>query len=186
MNATEVIQLLEIPTTTVEDAFDVKNKIKSEASVSEMVSALQQSPNADVREILCDLLGELASQQAVPALIESLHDPSAAVRGSAADALGRIGEPTSGEALMERYIQEDDDLRQLLAIALGAAGYRPAIPYLIEALSSPSQWGLKSLNASFASEALQRALEQETDPYAAGVMKKALKAIHQAQRSQKI
>ena len=118
MNATEVIQLLEIPTTTVEDAFDVKNKIKSEASVSEMVSALQQSPNADVREILCDLLGELASQQAVPALIESLHDPSAAVRGSAADALGKIGEPTSGEALMERYIQEDDDLRQLLAIDL--------------------------------------------------------------------
>ncbi len=149
-----------------------------------MVSALQKSPNADVREILCDLLGELASQQAVPALVEALHDPSAAVRGSAADALGKIGEPTSGEALMERYIQEDDDLRQLLAIALGAAGYRPAIPYLIEALSSPSHmlrlcaaWGLRNAKATEAKDAVQRALEQETDDHTILEMKKVLRSI---------
>ena len=85
---------------------------------------------------------------------------------------------------MERYIQEDDDMRQTLAIALGAVGYQPAIPYLIQALSSPSRmlrlcaaWGLRSLKATEAKVAVQHALEQEEDDYTIHEMKKVLRSI---------
>ena len=82
--------------------------------------------------------------------------------------------------------------RQLVCDILGERAADPminsAIPTLLKALRDPigatrqcAAWSLGELKASEAKNALQHALEQESDPYAAEVMRKALKAIRQTQ-----
>jgi HEAT repeat protein len=184
MNTKEIIQLLKTPHKDTVDAIQTKERILAEAPITELLAAVQASPTPLIRQIVCDLLGRRADARAVPVLIDALHDADAGVRGSAADSLAKIGDPSAGEALMEQYFKEDDDIRQLLAIALGAVHYRPAIPVLIQALSSPTQmlrqcvaWALRNLKAPEAREALQQALAQERDPYTSEAMREALKAI---------
>jgi HEAT repeat protein len=132
---------------------------------------------------------------AIPTLVEALQDLSSGVRSSALEALTKIGDPGTGEAIMAAFSKEEQDegMQRAFLVAFGAVGYRPAIPLLIKALSDSIEatrqcaaWSLGELKASEAKDALQRALEQETDPYAIEVMGKALKAIRHAQRSQKI
>ena len=54
-------------------------------------------------------LGNLKSQEAVPALIASLDDAEPLVRGHAAWALGEIGSQAAVEALQRRLQVETDD-----------------------------------------------------------------------------
>ena len=182
MNAQEIIQLLETPTT---DRRPTVRRITKEAAIPELIKALQEATVPLTREILCDILGTHADKRATPVLIDALHDSTPEVRGSAADALAKVEDPQAGPALMEQFNREgDDDIRQLIAIALGAVNYQPAIPYLIQALSSSSEmlrlcaaWALKDLRAQEAKQPLERALEHETDSYTVDEMKKALTII---------
>jgi HEAT repeat protein len=191
MNALEIIQLLETPSKDTVEAIQTKDKILAEASTAELISALQKSPDVHLREILCDLLGVRADAIAIPELVNALHDSSAAVRGSAADALAKIGDPTAGEALLEQYFKESDDaIRQLIAIALGAVKYQPAIPTLVQALSSSiammrkcAAWALKDLKAREAKQALEDALSRETDASAARAMQCVLDVINESAAS---
>lgn len=181
MDAKQIIQLLEAPT---DDRRPIFQKVKEGAPVAALIEALRLATTPLTRQLLADILGYREEKAAVPVLINALQDSSPEVRNSAADALSKIEDPRAGEALMTQYIQEDDDIRQTLAIALGAVGYRPAIPYLIQALSSPSQmlricaaWGLRSLHATEAKDAIQSALAQETDAYSIDEMSKVLRSI---------
>ncbi len=183
MNAKEIIQLLETPTP---DRRPTVRQITEEAAIPELIKALQEATTPLTREILCDILGTRADKRATSVLIDALHDPTPAVRGSAADALAKVEDPQAGPALMEQYSREegDDGIRQLIAIALGAVNYQPAVPYLIQALSSSSEilrlcaaWALKDLRAQEAKQPLEQALEHETDSYTVDEMKKALMVI---------
>lgn len=181
MDSTEILSLLEKPT---RDRRKFVYQIRDEAAVADIVAALRTSTKPHIRSLLCYILNLQAgaelfegtvseTKQAVPALIKALAD--ADVRDSAIDALGHIGDPASGPALLREYLRENDDvgLRASLASAMGCCHYAPAIPILIEALSSPNDLlrrqavqGLRHLQAQEAREPLQKVLmiQTLTDP----------------------
>ena len=189
LTAERIIQLLEAPT---EDRRPMDRVLRKEAHVKELVTALEMSLEKSevsdlTKRIICYYLGERHSKRAVPALISALQNPSATVRSSAADALAKIGDPKAGAALYEQFISEESiGAQHMLAAALGAVGYEPAIPVLIQALKHPNEvlrgcaaWSLGALDAKEALEPLQEALalEMDTDSYAEEQMRDALRKI---------
>jgi HEAT repeat protein len=194
MDAAEIISLLEKPT---KDRRPLAYYIRDKATISDIVAALQASTIPLTRRLLCSIVskrfrvgffekGFSDATQAVPALIEALADPDEGVRSAAIEALWDIGDPAAGPALFERYHKEVNNsaARILLAYALGACQYVPAIPTLIEALSAPDRElrraaarGLRSLQAQEAKEPLQKALTSETDPSTIQVIEETLQEL---------
>ncbi|MFP4344973.1 MAG: HEAT repeat domain-containing protein [Anaerolineales bacterium] len=147
------------------------------------------SSNPTTVQILCDVLGELRAKEAVPKLIECLAHPSEGVRSSAADALAKVGAAEAGPMLLERFSGAETEISvvRMLAAALGAVGYRSAIPQLVEALKSPdaslrgsAAWSLGALEAREAGEALRLALQTEGNSYARARMKEAIDTLGNA------
>jgi HEAT repeat protein len=170
LTATEIIRLLEEPT---EHRYPIKLRITMEASGSALIQALQQASDLLSKQILADIVGDRAEFGAVSTLIELLDYDSEGLRCSAADALGKIRDPESGPALLAHLQQEVtlSPVKHLLASALGAVGYRQAIPTLIQALADPdpvlrgcAAWSLGFLKAIEAKPNLQLALSFETEP----------------------
>jgi HEAT repeat protein len=204
LNVQEIIQLLssttESDTARIQEYFDrvgelppdhgyvVKSRIRKEAPIKELIAALHQTTSSHVREVLCDLLGELQAKTAVAVLTTCLEDPSSGVRSSAADALAKIGNPLAGEALMKRFAgaETEVEVQRMIAVALGAVGYRPAIPLLIKALvrtdpglRGSAAWSLGVLQASEAVNSLEQALSYEVEIYPRERLKIALDTIRQ-------
>lgn len=168
------------------DGYAVKRRILREATVKAARTTLEHRPTPHVRQVLCDILGERRARSAVPALITCLSDPSSGVRGAAADALAKIGNPLAGEALLQRFkgLETSMGVRRMLAVTLGAVGYYPTIPSLIEALEEPdtgirgsAAWSLGVLRAREAIGTLQRVLEEETGWYAVTRITEALQQL---------
>jgi HEAT repeat protein len=179
MNARDVIDLLE---GTTDDRRPIKARITAEASLEAIVSAMREAKVPLTRQILCDIVGARHAVEAVPELLATLDDTSPSVRSAAADALAAIRDPTSGPALLTHYRSESQPgVRTMLAVALGAVGYRPAIPDLIRALNDPdtalqmeSAWSLGELRATEARQQIARALSLQTDDWARKLMADAL------------
>lgn len=82
---------------------------------------------------VCVVLGNIADEEAVPALARALADPAPLVRGHAAWALGRIGGRAARRALAAaRRTEADPWVREELAAALDSppragGGYDPAV-----------------------------------------------------------
>jgi epoxyqueuosine reductase len=81
---------------------------------------------------VCVVLGNIAGEEAVPALVRALADPVPLVRGHAAWALGRIGGPRARDALaaarrreMDPWVHEEI-VAALTAPPRGDGGYDPA------------------------------------------------------------
>jgi HEAT repeat protein len=188
LTAKKVIQLLELPTDTY---ISITDHISDNAPVAELIAALQERSTPRIRHILCYMLGDRREKAAVPILIKCLKDRSPSVRATAADSLGKIGDPRAGEALFERFVGAEKSMgaRHMLASALGAVGYEPAIPLLIQALEDSNgtlrgcaAWSLGVLHAQEAKDALERALAREAgsnadSAYAANRMREAIKII---------
>jgi len=178
IQADEIIRLLEEPT---DDRRPLKHKLQRSASVKELVKALTLSQVELTRRILCDILAARKVKSAIPALLECLDDPSPWVKDDAAEALGKIGSIKAGEPLLNHF---NNDRSLWLAVALGAIGYRPAIPSLIASLSSPygkirggAAWALGELRATEAITSLELALSKEDDKYALDRIREALDRI---------
>ena len=90
--------------------------------------------DASVRSRAADELGSLgeSAAEAVPHLIQALHDDYEPVRLNAAYSLGAIGEPAVPQ-LIEVLGDENGPTRRMAAYALAAVG-APAVPALSEAL----------------------------------------------------
>lgn len=182
LNAVAIIQLLEAP---IDDRRPIGHRISTEANVAEIIEALRMSTAPLVRQILCDILGERGDEGAVDILINALQDASVGVRSSAADALAKIGDSRAGEALMGRLkVERSAGVRQMIAAALGAVGYRPAVPKLVLMLKEASAttrgcaaWSLGTLRSKEAGRALEQALNVEANSYAANRMKEAIEMI---------
>jgi len=183
LKAKKVIKLLE---STASDKAQIKGYITSQASTSDIVNSLKLATDNHTQQILADIAGDRYEEVAVPMLIEYLQSASPGVRASAAEALGKIGDARAGATLMERFdrLEKDTGVRHMLATAVGACGYRAAIPLLIEALNDPdpvlrgcAAWGLGALGAESAEDALRNALRHEEDGFAKGRMQTALEAI---------
>jgi HEAT repeat protein len=110
------------------------------------------------------------------------------VRSEGADALGLIGDPSTGYDLFRRFAVEDDSgVRIWLAFALGATGYRPAVPLLTDALAEAelavryyAAQSLAWLGATSALPALRQALDREVDDW---VKERMRWAIDELERS---
>ena len=93
-----------------------------------------------VRETAADALARIG-EPALPALIDTLHDPDHSIRAHAARALARMG-PTAAPAVPELIVALDDpdrEVRQGAARALGQIGSdaEDAVSALIKALKDP-------------------------------------------------
>lgn len=181
MNAQEILELLAQP----EGGRECFRRIKREAQVCDLIAALRLSQTAHARQLLCDLLGYRKAKTAATLLLDCLQDSSEHVRCSTAEALARIGDPSTGDRLLEHLLSETSEpVRENLAMALGAVGYRPAIPTLVGLLTAPeatlrgvAAWSLAALGAleySTALRAMRRARRRETDSYALTRMRVAL------------
>jgi len=168
VNAKEIIRLLEEPS---ENRIPLKFKLRREAPAKALIEALEMSTDNLTRCILCDILGERGLKTAVTALLKCLDEPTSEdLKDAAAEALGKIESPKAGPELLRHFLNEK---RFWYAVAVGAVGYRPAIPYLIEALNNSwgdlrgaAAWSLGDLRAKEALEPLKRALPIETEDYA--------------------
>lgn len=179
MNGLEIIRLLEEP---VENRIPLKFKLQREAPAKALIEALETSTNELTRCILCDILAERGTKTAVPALLKCLDEPTSDdLKDAAAEALGKIESPKAGEELLRHFLKEK---RFWYAIAVGAVGYRPAIPHLIDALTNSwgdmrgaAAWSLGDLRAKEALEPLKHALSIETEDYAQTRMREAIDLI---------
>jgi HEAT repeat protein len=179
MNARELIDLLE---EEGDDRRPLKKRISEEAPLDAIVSALRDARAPRTRQILCDIVAGLRAAEAVPELLAALDDAPPAVRSAAADALAAIRDPNTGPALLGHYRSEPDPgVRTVLAVALGAVGYRVAIPDLLLALEDPHRalqieaaWALGELHATEAREQIARALSRQTTDWSRGLMEDAL------------
>lgn len=129
--ADEILSLIEDPTINF-----VQFRLRNEAPIKELIAALQMSRSSDERQVICDVLGYRYAKSAISVLIDCLDDESSGVRSSAADSLAKIGDSRAGAPLLHRFtdLEQKITVRRMLAVALGAVHYRPAIPFLIEAL----------------------------------------------------
>lgn len=179
----KIRRLLEVPT---KNRIPLRDKLERTAKAKDLIEALRISKNGVTRSILCDILAERRLKMAIPVLIECLDDPDNKVKEDAAEALGKIGTQAAGEALLERFTNEGNRL-PWFAIALGAIGYKPAVPALINALiNSPdgvvrggSAWSLGELRAIDAKPQLERALLIENHKYALKSIREALISLNE-------
>ncbi|ABQ90126.1 HEAT repeat domain-containing protein [Roseiflexus sp. RS-1] len=87
-----------------------------------------------VRESAVEALGRIGDAEAVPGLLEALHDADADVRWAAAAALERIGDAAAVPGLLEALHDADADVRWAAAAALERIGDAAAVPGLLAAL----------------------------------------------------
>jgi HEAT repeat protein len=182
VNAQEIIHQLEEPT---QNRIPVKQRISETATIEDLIAAMHEPMRPLTRQILCDILGDRRAAQALPDLLEALKDPSPGVRSAAADALAAIKDVRAGPALLEQYRAETrSDVRTMLAVALGAVGYQPAIPDLVQALDDADDtlqmeaaWSLGELKASEAREGLQRVLARQKDEYSRNLVQGAINKL---------
>jgi len=163
VDAAEIIARLEEPT---EDRRPLMGALRDQAATEALVGALAAADSPFTRRLLADLLGERGDADAAEPLAAALDDPDDGVRASAADALGKVfmaEEPPGpevaqrvGGAMLARFEAEPSaSVRRMLASAVGAARYEPAIPALRAArdgddrsLAYSAGWGLHWLEGT--------------------------------------
>lgn len=198
--ATDVLRLLEPPTERdlaevnayfqqtgqlhPKHGYLIKRQLQAHATVRTLVLSLQQCSHPRACRILCELLGQRRAKSAIPSLIACLTHTDAEVRYEAADALAKIRQPATGPVLTQHLSSESDvHVQAMLLLAIGAVGYRPAIPRLIDTLSAPeaqvrgsAAWSLGALRAWEACAALENALKYETEVFTRERIEHALAA----------
>lgn len=181
LKADDIIRLIEAP-----DGGFSRYALRKEASIRELILALEQTESVKVRWIITTVLGDRRAKTAIPILIRHLDDSDLDVRIYAAESLGKICDPKAGPALLALFQNraEPPELRTTLAVALGGIHYQPAVPLLVEALSSEhgnlrgcAAWSLGELQAQEAVSALRKALPLETNQWSKNHMKTALARI---------
>src|ERR1700748_2240527 len=138
MEPQEIIAALEAP---AEDRRPLMWQLRDEESPAALAAALAAAPPPLPRQLLADLLGFQAAPEGAGALTLALADPNLKVRAAAADALGKVylahpdapRREDAGAALLARLQAEDQlPVKHMLAAALGATRYAPALPVLRE------------------------------------------------------
>ncbi|HET6516134.1 MAG TPA: HEAT repeat domain-containing protein [Thermodesulfovibrionales bacterium] len=143
-----------------------------------------ETPNRDVRKFIIDILGEIRDRDALPLLLESLHDEDDNVRASAVEYLGNLAEPAVVDGLIGILRSGDVWTAFPAADALGRIGDRRAVPALIEALSIKAlrEPALKSLGRLSVVETLEHVFPFLMDKSKA-VQEEAVKAVEMFYRN---
>jgi HEAT repeat protein len=187
LTAEEILQLFKPPY-----AYFPQFILRKEASVKEMILALEKTEILRARRTICAVLGDRHAKSAIPILIHHLADADLTVRCYSAESLGKIGDPIAGPALLALFKKKQPRaLRSTLAVVMGPIHYQPAVPRLIRALADEdggvrgcAAWSLGLLLAPESIPALQKALAIETQHWAKNHMQDALNKIAKTQMSQ--
>jgi HEAT repeat protein len=143
MEPQEIIAALEAP---AEDRRPLMNRLREDERSESLAAALAAASTPFTRQLLADLLGFQAAPEGAAALTLALADEDLRVRASAADALGKVflshpdapGREDAGSALLARWeVEPETAVRHMLASALGATRYAPAVPVLQAAAGDP-------------------------------------------------
>ncbi|MFY9131891.1 MAG: HEAT repeat domain-containing protein [Candidatus Methanoculleus thermohydrogenotrophicum] len=104
-------------------------------AVAPLIDALDDE-NRFVRLVAARNLGKIGNEQAIEALIESLHrEPDSEVRATVAEALGYMGGKQVIEPLTLAMQDRDEEVKIAAARSLGYIGDRRAVESLIRGLS---------------------------------------------------
>jgi len=194
LRAEEIHAIIEAPYRASDPAtyfHSRETRIRREASIQEIVRALQTAPTWKVRYTLLYVLSWRGAKSPIPIIAAYLNDRSVQVRGAAANALyrlalihfGSIHDPEIGERLLRRFAgkEPDVDIHSTLALALGAVQDREAIPDLIHALTSDNEAkrrcaaiALSNLQAEEAVVPLRHAIQREQIPHTRAKMQPSL------------
>ena len=97
------------------------------SSAVDLMAAMLQEGNRNVRAGVANLLGKLQAPGAVDPLIQALGDSGRLVRANAAEALGRIGDPRAVPSLIQSMQDPDRGVRNNAAAALCRVGTPEAL-----------------------------------------------------------
>ena len=95
-------------------------------------------PNTHVRCAAIDALGASAGDEAVAEIVGAARGARSSIRSAAVETIRRIGTTTALAALGKMLESDNFFVRDQASMALSAAGL-PAVPHLVEALSSPER-----------------------------------------------
>jgi len=183
--ADEILQLFEPPGVDFPQFI-----LRKEASVKQMILALEKTNSIKARRTICAVLGDRHAKFAVPILTRHLADTDLTVRCYAAEALGKIGDPDAGPALLALFKKKQPRaLRSTLAVVMGSIHYQSAVPTLIRALADEDDsvrgcaaWSLGLLLPAESVPALLQALAVETSSWAKERIQGALDKISQIRK----
>ena len=99
-----------------------------------LLESLRTSPSRDTREFICRQLFTIGSEQSIPQLEQLLVNP--ALGHMARFALARNEAPEASAALARALEQTSGPLQAGIINSLGQRGYAPALPAIIQLLSS--------------------------------------------------
>lgn len=175
----EVVRIIEEPR---DEYHSLRRILKNDAQIPALVAAWDLTVDDDTRAVLCDFYGYRKARSALRILIGALQSKNSKIRASSAEALGSLGVTSAGPALMEALSKETDPkVIHLLAPALGACGYEPAIPTLLRYLKSKdlvlveqAVWALGELHAQEARANLEDLLNETSDSWRAALIQEAL------------
>lgn len=109
--------------------------------VPELVQALGDERNPNVRVWAAQILGRLGDPRAVQPLMGRITDRSEQVRMSVAEALGKLGDPRAvNELMMVARRDPVSPVRAEAARALGQLGDPTVVPGLVTLLADPDYW----------------------------------------------
>ena len=163
-----------------------KQTIRREASIRQIMNALEKATVPLHKQILCDILGEREAKSAVSLLLQHTNNESRGVQIAAVDALAKIGNPRVGAYLFQLLSLPSQDIRlvRTIIIALGAVGYTPAHERLILALKSADEsirggavWSLGHMRIHEALPLMQELAKHEQSPYVLARLKEAMTTL---------
>jgi HEAT repeat protein len=195
LSASEIVEVLGSEA-EADNLREKQEKIIRKGKTQQLIAALREASSPRSRRALCYALGRRCSSQAVPILLTCLDDKDANVRTEAAEALGNIGDPEAGPILLDRFIStnlQGIDAENLLAYALGAVGYRPAIPALLNTLRGSNSYVLRDtaalalgeLGAREAEDILKEKLKENNSKTSNTLLNRALAAVQLVDRALK-
>jgi len=195
LSPSEIVELLESETDS-EGLLEKQRKILRKGKTPQLIAALRQASSPNSRRALCYALGRRCSSQAVPILVACLDDNDVDIRTEAAEALGNIGDPEAGPFLLDHFTRANlnsGDASNLLAYALGAVGYRPAIPALLKTVRESNSYVLRDtaalalgeLGATEAEDVLKEKLKENNSKNSVTLLNRALAAVQLVDRALK-
>ncbi len=92
------------------------------------------------RTIAAELLGDIGSREAVPALIAHMRADKRDVRRACAGAMAKLADEESAGALVEFIHDADGHVRKSVIGTLGSVRYKPAYDALLKIATSPKEY----------------------------------------------
>ncbi len=151
--------------------------------VGPLVALLRQGRFAYQRGVAARSLGNLAAADAVPALIEALHDAVYYTRSGAARALGQIGDARAVVPLIATLKDDKEYVRWIAVDALTKFGGQ-AVPEMVRQVEADRGRGVETLAITLgkigdprALDVLRELAQGHPEPYVRQTAARAVQAI---------